>query len=408
MATPGDIGTLSVSEILCNVPPKTFTRKELRSRELLLSALSRLDPSLISHLRHVAELKEGGKAQKRKQTLEDARQRRKHRRLEDIVPHPSNSSDPHHPDYLKLPTREQYLQRHRDFIERTSNAALQLEVCVCCARELGASDGQSQRLCTVPNIDLLVPFSPHPAHRLLDGRLLVLEKISGEGDAAEGWFCSECLASLAARRLPPLSLSNGMWIGDVPEELSQLSIPEQLLIALHFPRCFVFKLHPRNRGSNDPDSLQRGMTGNVSTYAMNTNEIAQMLEGNKMPRPTSVLASLIAVTFIGQGTLPKRWIKSTFRVRRLTVYRALCWLKKNHSSYGNIELDPHRISLLPEDDVPIEITAACRQETDTSLVERESDSYVPTHSNLDCVDTSNFGGLSFIVVLHFQGSHLPQ
>ena len=44
--------------------------------------------------------------------------------------------------------------------------------------------------------------------------------------------------------------------------------------------------------------------------------ISSMLHGNLMPRPPAVLASVISVTFIGLGDLPKHWLRTTFRVRR--------------------------------------------------------------------------------------------
>ena len=71
------------------------------------------------------------------------------------------------------------------------------------------------------------------------------------------------------------------FVGDV---LKMLTVHEQMLIALHYPRCFVFKLFPKRGDIRDPDILQRGMIGNVTTYAQNMDDISKMLEGNLMPR----------------------------------------------------------------------------------------------------------------------------
>ncbi|KAJ6625146.1 hypothetical protein B0H10DRAFT_1671846, partial [Mycena sp. CBHHK59/15] len=155
---------------------------------------------------------------------------------------------------------------------------------------------------------------------------------------------------------PQYALANNLWIGRTPWQLQILTFPEQLLIALLYPRVFVFKLHPRCPGRKDPDTLQRGMRGTVSTYDLDSDGIASMLAGDLMPRPPAVLASVISVTYIGLGELPKNWLRSTFRVRRKVVSDALAWLKQNNPKYyGHIKIDGARIAALPEDDVPLEI-----------------------------------------------------
>jgi hypothetical protein len=58
-----------------------------------------------------------------------------------------------------------------------------------------------------------------------------------------------------------------------------LTIPERMLIALVYPRCFVFKMHPLAHGAHDPAMLERGMRGNVTSYDMDLKEIIDMIEG---------------------------------------------------------------------------------------------------------------------------------
>lgn len=45
-------------------------------------------------------------------------------------------------------------------------------------------------------------------------------------------LCNKCYSDLLNNKLPSLSLSNLMWIGDIPQELQDLTLPEQKLIAL--------------------------------------------------------------------------------------------------------------------------------------------------------------------------------
>ncbi|KAJ7028348.1 hypothetical protein C8F04DRAFT_890402, partial [Mycena alexandri] len=155
---------------------------------------------------------------------------------------------------------------------------------------------------------------------------------------------------------PRYALANNLWLGRTPWELQTLTFPEQLLIALLYPRVYVFKLHPRSFGPKNPSTLQRGMRGTVSTYDLDTDGVVSMLAGELMPRPPAVLASVISVTYIGVGELPKNWLRTTFRVRRKVVSDALSWLKRNNPKYyGDIKIDEARIAALPEDDVPDEI-----------------------------------------------------
>ncbi|KAI6131340.1 hypothetical protein EV401DRAFT_1850398 [Pisolithus croceorrhizus] len=194
-------------------------------------------------------------------------------------------------------------------------------------------------------------------------------------------ICRQCTEDLRhkSEKAPRYSLANELWIGEQPWELKQLSFPEQLLIAHLYPRVYVFKLFPKRRaGAHNLASMQNSMRGNVSTYDHNMEAIADMLEGNLMPPPATILASMVSITFIRVGPLPKNCLRSTFRVRRHAVRDALRWLQQNNPKYyGSIEIDASRLEDLPVDDVPIEISSVIRQLEDTSVVERESDGYVP-------------------------------
>ena|SRR5258708_1929868 len=119
------------------------------------------------------------------------------------------------------------------------------------------------------------------------------------------------------------------------------------------------------------------MVGNVTTYELNMKDIIEMLWGNKLPRPMKILSSIIAVTYIRTTKLPKTWLKSTFRVRHRVVLQALHWLIANNHHYHKYEVDEDLIASMLEDDVPVEILAAVRQEEDTGVIEAEKDGYVP-------------------------------
>lgn len=165
----------------------------------------------------------------------------------------------------------------------------------------------------IPSPTRLVPHQPHPDHTLFDGMLLAPEGIICQEGRPIANICHECLGNLKKTLpLPPkFSLANNLWVGSLPVELSSLMFPEQLLIAHLYPWVYVFKLFPKLGGSS-VEGLQRGMRGNVSTYELNANAMVAMVDGQLMPRPPAVLSSLIAITYIGPGCIPKNWIHSTF------------------------------------------------------------------------------------------------
>ncbi|RDX46829.1 hypothetical protein OH76DRAFT_1355491 [Lentinus brumalis] len=165
--------------------------------------------------------------------------------------------------------------------------------------------------------------------------------------------------------------------------LSALPHPERLVprhphIAHDLYRGML--LEPKGVGGfgGDQATLQRAMRGTVSTYELDVDGVTDMLSGNLMPRRPAILASLISITYVGVGALPKTWLQSTFRVRRSVVARALHWLKENNPKYyGNIVISDDILQELPEDDIPSEILGIVRQCTDVGVVDQEGSGYVP-------------------------------
>ena len=292
--------------------------------------------------------------------------------------------------YLDLPSWDGVKQCYREFYNATGNAAVRLTICAVCAREVMQAEEEVvvYALDELPNAQRLHPSQKHPAHDLYDGKLLEPMGVStDESGTYRVNACLSCVNSLlkvTPNSPPPLSLANNMWIGPIPLELSTLTFPEQLLIAHLYPRVYVFKLFPKNAAGIDPSKLQRAMGGTVTTFELDLSGAVSMLEGNLMPRPPALLASIISVTFIGIGQLPKSWLRQFFCVRRQKVHAALSWLKKNNPKYyGDISIDQDRLAQLPENDVPPEILSIVWQSTDTGMIDQESAGYVPTGEELE-------------------------
>ncbi|KAI0049247.1 hypothetical protein FA95DRAFT_1650432 [Auriscalpium vulgare] len=229
--------------------------------------------------------------------------------------------------YLRVPTDDEARQCMQNFFNATSSASLRLVTCSVCARTQTIDNAGAQYLPfhAIPNSHRLHPHTPHPAHELHLGCLLL------DGTT------------------------------------SDLGAPER---------------------PSDKSTLQSGLRGNVTTFEMNTTKVANMVDGALMPQRPIILASLVTIAYIGSGSLPKEWLRSAFKVRRRHVADALLWLKTNNPKYyGDISIDADRLGLLPEDDVPLEILETIRQEQDEVIGDAEGASYVPVGDNDDTLLT---------------------
>jgi len=374
------LSRLHIKEILDGAKKLVIPAPFRRKKDILTGfVLGNITPEIEENLRNKfaarASTRPGTPLRKRKRDEPQPSATRKSSRVDTDEPNDDG-------EFLEVPSDTVLKSCYRRFYEATSNAALEHVVCAVCARERGHRlDGvENINLKEIPSPSRLAPHNPHPHHTLLDGMLLSPEGIIREEGRSIANICHECLSDLKKPSLlpPKFSLANNLWVGAVPGELSALTFPEQLLIAHLYPRVYVFKLFPKS-GGGSTDGLQRGIRGNVSTYELNVDAMAAMVKGQLMPRPPAVLSSLIAITYIGAGRIPKNWIHSTFRVRRYHVSRALNWLRANNPKYyGGVVISQQQLDQLPEDDVPDEILGVIRQSSDTGLIDQESSGYVRT------------------------------
>ncbi|KAI5997166.1 hypothetical protein EDD15DRAFT_2364662 [Pisolithus albus] len=306
-------------------------------------------------------------------------------------------------EFLELPSSDEVKECYRKFYDATATSALAMATCAVCARECSVQgDGiQSMKVTDIPNAHRLHPRKGHPRHTLVNGMLLEPSAVYDSAGVQSVTICTQCSFDLRNKghHPPRFSLANQLWIGEQPWVLKQLTFPEQLLIAHLYPRVYVFKLFPkRSRGIRDISSMQNAMRGNVSTYDHNMDAIIDMVDGNLMPRPPTILASLISITFIGVGRLPSEWMRSMFRVRRQAVKDALLWLQKNNPKYyGRTQMSSERLENLPVDDVPFEISGVVRQSDDTGIIDEESNGYVPQDDDEVMVTREDTGEAEQIV-----------
>ncbi|TFK88333.1 hypothetical protein K466DRAFT_489162 [Polyporus arcularius HHB13444] len=293
-------------------------RDARKTKETLVEyMLTHGDEALLDALTELAQAQSGSRKRPRAEVQQE---RRVAQRVEERVVGRDISN------YLALPTDAQQLDCFRQFHDATSGAALQIAVCAVCAREVSVrvDEVQLTKLTELPNRSRLFPRVPHPKHDIYHGCLL---------DPA---------GSVRLQVVP-----QDPWIS------------------------------PCVRGGRRSATLQRGMKGTVSTYEMDTSGIVDMLEGRLMPRLPDVLAKVISVTFVGVGPLPKRWLRTTFRVRRPVVHAALLHLQQEHRHYTQIQISQERLLALPEDDVPEELLGVVRHCSDPGVTLQEHGGYVP-------------------------------
>ncbi|KIY53331.1 hypothetical protein FISHEDRAFT_63402 [Fistulina hepatica ATCC 64428] len=115
------------------------------------------------------------------------------------------------------------------------------------------------------------------------------------------------------------------------------------------------------------DETYRGLRGNVSSYALDSPGIVSMLEGNLMPRRPAILVSVLSITFIGKGKIPKNWIKQL----KNAIYSEMTYVIREHMS-----------ELPNEDDVPQEIWRCIRHEHDEGVLDEEDGGYIPRDEDI--------------------------
>lgn len=285
--------------------------------------------------------------------------------------------------FFETVTEEVRRERIAKFIDATGNDALESGICAACAGRFYRQGMTEMSLCKIKTDKTLEPTTDHPGHDLYDGMLLhdssdtITRNDDGETVAR---LCRPCASSLQKKKTPVLSLANGMWVGEVPLALKILTLPERILVARHFPAAYIVKLFPKKKGARtwaEGESLHSGLQGNVSTYRLNTADIAELTGDRTMPPPSQILAATVGVTFVGPRNLPEKTLPGFLRVNRERVCDALEWLQINNPLYADIDISMDRLGELPTDGVPIEISSLAQHLVDETLLADERDGYVP-------------------------------
>lgn len=182
---------------------------------------------------------------------------------------------------MTLPTKEEFHQCYSEFYDRTSGKNFTSSVCPVCARLVYAYEDPSAKsipIEEVPNRDRLKPQQHDNPHDLTDGMLLDKAGLTHVNTKTLVFVCSECRSDLVRyndpKRPPRFSLANDLWIGPMPMDLRNLTLPEQLLISQVFTRVYIVKLYPRKGYGGDPSTLQNALRGRDVRFRLRQGRMA--------------------------------------------------------------------------------------------------------------------------------------
>jgi len=151
--------------------------------------------------------------------------------------------------------------------------------------------------------------------------------------------CPICAESLDKKKMPTLALANGLWVGEIPDELKDLTYAEQLLIArVRHNRCIV-----------KVSSGMFKMQANAISFSNPMPKIYDIL-----PPPIEEMDEVLAFIYTGPCKPTKADFQRTpLLVRHLKVSKALHWLKLNHVDYYDCEISEKNLASYPEDGPPV-------------------------------------------------------
>ncbi|KAF7977176.1 hypothetical protein HWV62_4617 [Athelia sp. TMB] len=150
--------------------------------------------------------------------------------------------------------------------------------------------------------------------------------------------CNDCHGFLDNGRVPINALANGLWVGDVPEALRDLTFAEKILIArVRHNRCVV--------------KVQSGMWKTHANAVTFANPIQSVY--NTLPPTIADVDEVLAFIYIGQAQPSEDDLKKTpMIVRRSRVAAALEWLKLNNEYYADLNISYINLATYPEHGCP--------------------------------------------------------
>jgi hypothetical protein len=259
------------------------------------------------------------------------------------------------------------------FREQTSSKALKTVTCASCAEScllsqshqvnvrdvnldiLKRPDHRLQRNSssdivdpTWLSIDVIPPTLPCPIKSMPD---VLLDPAGVHIDEDSHHIllnlCRSCKSSITSGKVPPMSLANHTVLGNVPEQLEDLTVVEEAMIARCRAKCWIVQLKEEKTRIGTSPSAQRGVKGHVIIYPQRPSSISSLL-----PPSIDEIVTPICVIFVGSSPPSDEWLRKNATplvVRREKVRNALTWLKSHNPLYNDIGINHHLLDSLPDD-----------------------------------------------------------
>ena len=119
------------------------------------------------------------------------------------------------------------------------------------------------------------------------------------------------------------------------------------------------------------------MRGNVSTYCLNAEDVANVVDPIMRPPSPTILATTIDITIIRPQNHPECTMPGFLHVKWSRIKDALRWLKNNNPLWENITISDDQLDLYSDEDcIPETIKVTMTYSDQIAVVDRERAEYV--------------------------------
>ncbi|KAI0757497.1 hypothetical protein C8Q80DRAFT_1216104 [Daedaleopsis nitida] len=179
-------------------------------------------------------------------------------------------------------------------------------------------------------------------------------------------ICDPCTTSLDVGKIPVNSLANGLWIGEVPPELTGLSWTEKMLVARVKHDMCIVKVHM---------SSMSKMKANVVI----------------LPPSKEDMDEVMAFMYLGPNVpTEKEYRRTLLLVGHRKVMAALEWLKLNHVDYVDLDICKDNLLQYSEHEPPVVVNY-------TNTYGSNQDPEATAVNNIEEEDGTDEGDCPFIV-----------
>ncbi|KAJ3558572.1 hypothetical protein NM688_g846 [Phlebia brevispora] len=154
------------------------------------------------------------------------------------------------------------------------------------------------------------------------------------------YVCKKCYNALYKQFvMPRCALANGLWLGPVPEELSELTMIEKCMVARYRHNVCVVTL----------DNGARKLAANAVVFSQPVAKFCRVL-----PPSRDELSEVLIVIFTGSCVpTDEEWKRTPLLISKRRVLRALHWLRDHHPSYNDLVISYENLNSYPESEPPV-------------------------------------------------------